>query len=82
MPVQLLKYLAKYKTVPKPAAEQIIELTKPWLALKEFNKGTPADRLPDHYKKFYWQWKHGEKLAVHHIPEKGNFKLGADGETV
>ena len=71
--------------VPKLGAElsaelKLQEITKPWLSLKVFNNnGSAASRLPEHYKHFYWAWKHGPKTPVHYDHQRGNFKLGPDG---
>lgn len=61
---------------------KLIEATKPWLRLKVFHVPTYESRLPEHYKRFYWLWKHGEKTPVHHIEDKSSFKLDKDKETV
>jgi len=66
------------------AEEKYAQITTPWLRLKVFHdKRNPwASRLPDHYKKFYWEWKHGPKSIVHSIPVKGNFRMSEDGKRV
>lgn len=63
------------------AEEKYLQITKPWMRLKLFHDvlNPVAARLPDHYKKFFWQWKFAPKAPVHHIPEKGNFRMSHDG---
>ena len=77
-----LKPLFRAKPLPKPAAQQLLEITKPWVCLDEFKDGNPGANLPEHYKHFYWQWKYCPKQPVHYIPEQANFKLAEDGENV
>jgi len=66
------------------AEEKLTQLTEPWNRLKIFNdKYNPtASRLPEYYKKFYWEWKHAPKTPVHVVDQKGNFRLSLDGTTV
>lgn len=49
-------------------------LTKPWVAMKMFQGDNYLSRVPEHYKKFYWQWQVAPRTPVHYIPEEGNFK--------
>ncbi|XP_037797907.1 39S ribosomal protein L28, mitochondrial-like isoform X2 [Penaeus monodon] len=55
-------------------------LTKPWNTLQIFQGNNVLARLPEHYKKFYWEWKVAPKAPVHYIPEEGNFKKLPNGE--
>ena len=71
------------KVGEKVSAEtKLKEITKPWLMLKVFNDNEQSENLPEHYKRFYWNWKHGPKTPVHYDHQKGNFKLGADRVSV
>ncbi|XP_068210749.1 large ribosomal subunit protein bL28m [Palaemon carinicauda] len=49
-------------------------LTRPWLAMKVFQPGHYLSKTPEHYQKFYWEWKRAPRTPVHYIPETGNFK--------
>jgi len=53
---------------------------KPWLSLNTFKGETVLSRLPEHYKKFYFEWKCTPKTPIHYIAEEGNFKLNKDGQ--
>ncbi|KAF2362995.1 L28p-like [Trinorchestia longiramus] len=61
---------------------KLTQITKPWLLLKVFNDESYGSRLPEHYKRFYWQWKHGKKEAVHYDPATEIFKLSPCQERV
>lgn len=60
------------------------QVTKPWLSLKVFNDENEKikSRLPEHYKKFYWEWQHAEKAPVHYIKNKGAFRLSHNRKQV
>jgi len=64
--------------------EKLTQLTEPWNRLKIFNDkyNETASRLPEYYKKFFWEWKHAPKTPVHIVDQKGNFRLSLDGNTV
>ncbi|XP_042884560.1 39S ribosomal protein L28, mitochondrial-like [Penaeus japonicus] len=55
-------------------------LTKPWNALQIFQGKNILSRLPEHYKKFYWEWQKTPKAPVHYVPEEGNWKREPNGE--
>jgi len=53
---------------------------KPWLRVKHFQGDKVLSRVPEHYKKFYYEWRCVPKTPVHYIPEDGNYKLTEDGQ--
>lgn len=66
------------------AAALRVSLTKPWLHLKVFASAplNYLSRVPEHYKKFYWEWKCTQMSPVHYIPKPGNFEKLPTGEVV
>jgi len=66
------------------AEEKYLQITKPWMRLKLFHdvRNPVAQRLPSHYKKFFWQWKFAPKAPVHYLKEQGNFRMSDDGMRV
>nr|XP_053649219.1 39S ribosomal protein L28, mitochondrial-like [Cherax quadricarinatus] len=55
-------------------------LTKPWNHLGVFKKENHLSRVPEHYKKFFWEWQIAPKSPVHYIPKKGSFVKLPSGE--
>ncbi|XP_064122681.1 large ribosomal subunit protein bL28m-like [Macrobrachium nipponense] len=55
-------------------------LTQPWLTMKIFQPGSYLSKAPEHYKKFYWDWKRAPRTPVHYIPETANWKKLPTGE--
>jgi len=53
---------------------------KPWQTLKTFSGDNVLNRVPEHYKQFYYEWRILPKSPVHYIPEKGNYRLTEDGQ--
>ncbi|KAG7160762.1 39S ribosomal protein L28, mitochondrial-like isoform X3 [Homarus americanus] len=54
-------------------------LTKPWNAIRLFQLDSYIGRVPEHYKKFYWEWKCAPKSPVHYVPRKGLFRRYGNG---
>jgi large subunit ribosomal protein L28 len=48
-------------------------LLKGWRKLNRFESGL-GERLPEAYKKFWYEWKVQEPAAVHYIPKEGVFE--------
>lgn len=48
-------------------------LLRGWRKANRFDTGLGA-RLPEAYKKFWWEWKHQKPAAVHYIPKEGLFE--------
>lgn len=63
-----------------PLALACEALTKPWNAMRVFQSDGYIGRVPEHYKKFYWEWKVAPKTPVHYIPAPGNFERLPSGE--
>ena len=53
---------------------------KPWLLVNEFALDRVLVNVPEHYKKFYWEWKYGPRTPVHYIPNPNKFEKLENGE--
>lgn len=66
-------------------AQRLPALTKdkvlrPWVAVRVFQQDGPLSRVPEHYKKFFWEWKSVPKAPVHYIPKPGKLEKLPNGD--
>lgn len=66
------------KRIPIQLAREMVQ--RPWNALRPFQDEGPLARVPEHYKKFFWEWKKGPKAPVHYIPTPGKFEKLPNGD--
>ncbi|XP_050685896.1 39S ribosomal protein L28, mitochondrial-like [Eriocheir sinensis] len=68
------------KRIPIQLAREMVQ--RPWNALRPFQQEGPLARVPEHYKKFFWEWKQCPKAPVHYIPTPGKFEKLPNGDIV
>ncbi|KAG0728101.1 39S ribosomal protein L28, mitochondrial [Chionoecetes opilio] len=68
------------RRIPIQLAKDMI--LKPWTTVSVFQKNDYLSRTPEHYKKFYWEWKKVPQTPVHYIPTPGKFEEMPNGDIV
>ncbi|KAK8396452.1 hypothetical protein O3P69_005477 [Scylla paramamosain] len=73
----------KHKTnmAQRRSAQFIREMiTRPWNTMSVFQQDNHLSRVPDHYKKFFWEWKCVKPKPVHYVPTPGKFEQLPNGD--
>ena len=66
------------RKIPIQLAKEMI--LRPWNTIAVFQNNDCLSRVPEHYKKFYWDWQNTTPTPVHYIPTPGKFEQLPNGD--